>query len=58
MTTAMATERTCRVECHQGAFADLAFLRADSIDIVFSATVLDEVQDLDRVITSMPTSIT
>ena len=50
MTTAQATANTTRVECHQGAFADLAFLRADSIDIVFSATVLDEVQDLDRVI--------
>lgn len=50
MTQSQAEENVCRVECHQGAFADLAFLRADSIDIVFSATVLDEVEDLDRVI--------
>ena len=50
MTTKKGSDLTIRVECHQGAFADLAFLRADSIDLVFSATVLDEVKDLDRVI--------
>ncbi len=50
MTKSLATEHEARVEFHQGAFADLAFLRADSIDTVFSPLVLDEIEDLDRVI--------
>mgnify|MGYP000897659709 CR=1 FL=1 len=50
MTQKMATENEVRVEFHEGAFADLAFLRADSIDTVFSPLVLDEIEDLDRVI--------
>lgn len=50
MTQALTTEHEARVEFHQGDFADLAFLRADSIDVVFSPLVLDEEDDLDRVI--------
>lgn len=37
-----------RVEWHVGDLADLAFLRADSIDVVFSANALEEVADLPR----------
>ncbi len=50
MTEKMATQNETRVEFHEGEFADLAFLRADSIDKVFSPLVLDEIKDLDRVI--------
>lgn len=50
MTEKSASQYETRVELHQGAFADLAFLRADSIDIVFSPLVLDEIENLDRVI--------
>ena len=50
MTQKLATEYETRVEFHGGEFADLAFLRADSIDTVFSSLVLDEIEDLDRVI--------
>ena len=35
-----------RVEWHKGDLADLAFLRADSIDVAFSADALAEVDDL------------
>ena len=38
-----------RVELRQGDLADLAFLRADSIDLVFSAYAFGYVEDLDRV---------
>jgi SAM-dependent methyltransferase len=38
-----------RVEWHRSDLADLAFLRADSIDLVFSSHALAEVEDLDRV---------
>jgi SAM-dependent methyltransferase len=38
-----------RVELRQGDVADLAFLRADSIDLVFSSYVFHYVEDLDRV---------
>jgi ubiquinone/menaquinone biosynthesis C-methylase UbiE len=50
MTGASATQNETRIELHEGEFADLAFLRADSIDLVFSPLVLDEIDDLDRVI--------
>jgi SAM-dependent methyltransferase len=39
-----------RVEWHPGDLADLAFLRADSIDLAMSFGALDEVDDLDRVL--------
>ncbi|MET0420604.1 MAG: class I SAM-dependent methyltransferase [Acidimicrobiia bacterium] len=38
-----------RVDWHHGDFADLAFLRADSIDLVVSISTLSEVDDVARV---------
>jgi len=38
-----------KVELHHGDMAELAFVRADSIDIAFSAYALDGVEDLNRV---------
>lgn len=38
-----------KIELHQGALADLAFMRADSVDLVFSAWALGGVPDLPRV---------
>lgn len=38
-----------RVELRQGDLADLAFVRADSVDVVFSAYALAYVDDLSRV---------
>lgn len=38
-----------RVDLRHGDLADLAFLRADSIDVAFSAYAFGYVQDLDRV---------
>lgn len=38
-----------RVELHEGDLADLAFMRADSVDLVFSAYALGFVDDLNRV---------
>lgn len=38
-----------RVDLRQGDMADLAFLRADSIDLVFSAFAFQYVEDLNRV---------
>jgi ubiquinone/menaquinone biosynthesis C-methylase UbiE len=45
----LAESAAVRVEWHQGDVADLAFLRAESVDIVFSAYSLGEVGDLHRV---------
>jgi SAM-dependent methyltransferase len=39
-----------RVEWHEGDAADLAFLRADSIDLAFSAGLLAQVEDVDRLL--------
>ena len=44
-----AEEAEARVEWHEGDLADLAFLRADSVDLVFSASALGEIADLARV---------
>lgn len=49
-----AARRRCeqeevRVELRQGDLADLAFVRADSVDLVFSAYALAYVEDLSRV---------
>ena len=46
---ALAAKAEARVEWHECDLADLAFLRADSIDLAFSAYALGEVEDLDRV---------
>ena len=45
----LAEAEEVRVEWHRSDLADLAFLRADSIDLAFSAHALAEVEDLDRV---------
>jgi len=44
----LADAREVRVEWHRGDVADLAFLRADSIDLAFAAGLLSEVEDVDR----------
>ena len=38
-----------KVELRHGDLADLAFLRSDSVDLVFSASALDDVEDIGRV---------
>ncbi len=45
----LCDEEDIRVELRQGDLADLAFLRADSIDAVFSANAFNYVEDLGRV---------
>ena len=45
----LSAEEEVRVELRQGDLADLAFLRADSIDLVFSAYAFGYVEDLNRV---------
>ncbi len=50
-----AAKRLCeqervRVELRLGDLADLAFLRADSVDLVFSAYALSYVRDFERVL--------
>jgi ubiquinone/menaquinone biosynthesis C-methylase UbiE len=45
-----AEQEAVRVEWHQGDLADLAFLRAESIDLAFSAYALSEVEDVSRVL--------
>jgi SAM-dependent methyltransferase len=45
----LAEAEEVRVEWHRSDLADLAFLRADSIDLAFSSHALAEVEDLDRV---------
>lgn len=45
----LAEEAEVRVELRQGDMADLAFLRADSIDLVFSSFAFQYVEDLNRV---------
>jgi len=44
-----AEREEAKVELHHGDFADLAFLRADTIDAIFSDTALAAVADLPRV---------
>lgn len=46
----LAERRESRVEWHRSNIADLAFLRADSIDIVLSVYALAEVGDLGRLL--------
>ena len=45
----LCEEAEVRVELRLGDMADLAFLRADSIDLVFSAFAFQYVEDLNRV---------
>ena len=44
----LAEEAEVRVEWHEGDAADLAFLRADSIDLALAAEVVHEIEDIDR----------
>ena len=44
----LAEARELRVEWHRDDIADLAWLRADSIDLALSVGVLAEIEDLDR----------
>ena len=44
-----AEQYETRIEVHQSDLADLAFVRADSVDVVFSAYQLASVPDLGRV---------
>lgn len=46
----LAEEQEVRAEWHESALVDLAFLRADSADIVFSAGAVPEVEDLSRLL--------
>ena len=45
----LAEREEVRVELRHGDMADLAFLRADSIDLVFSAFAFSYVEDINRV---------
>jgi SAM-dependent methyltransferase len=45
---ALADKLEARVEWHPSDAADLAFLRADSIDVVLAVGLLGEVEDVDR----------
>lgn len=45
----LADREDVRVELRQGDMADLAFVRADSVDLVFSASAFGFVEDLNRV---------
>jgi SAM-dependent methyltransferase len=46
----LAASTEARVEWHECDAADLAFLRADSIDLALASGVLGEVEDLDRLL--------
>jgi ubiquinone/menaquinone biosynthesis C-methylase UbiE len=46
----LATAAEVRVEWHESDAADLAFLRADSIDLALATGVVGEVEDLDRLL--------
>ena len=46
---ARADEEEVKVELHESDLADLAFVRADSIDLAFSCYAFDAVDDLNRV---------
>jgi ubiquinone/menaquinone biosynthesis C-methylase UbiE len=45
----LAVEEEVKVELHQGDLAELAFLRADTVDVAVSDLALHDVPDLDRV---------
>ena len=44
----LCEQEAVRVELRQGDLADLAFLNSDSIDLVFSASAFDYVEDIGR----------
>jgi SAM-dependent methyltransferase len=45
----LADRSEVRVEWHEGDLADLAFLRADSVEVVFSAEAVGRVDDIGRI---------
>lgn len=45
----LVAEEDVRLEVHHGDLAELAFLRADTVDVALSELALDTVPDLDRV---------
>jgi ubiquinone/menaquinone biosynthesis C-methylase UbiE len=45
----LVAQEKVRVELHHGDLADLAFIRADQVDLAFSADALGYVENLDRV---------
>jgi len=45
----LADQEGVKVELHESDVADLAFIRADTIDLAFSACALNYVEDLNRV---------
>jgi SAM-dependent methyltransferase len=46
----LAETAEVRVEWHESDAADLAFLRADSIDLALAASVVHEIEDFDRLL--------
>ena len=44
-----ADEEEVKIELHESDLADIAFVRADSIDLAFSSYALDAVDDVNRV---------
>jgi SAM-dependent methyltransferase len=48
----LAERRGAKVDFHLGDLCELAFIQAESIDLVFSAGTLDYVEDLGRVLRS------
>ena len=45
-----AEQHEVRVECHQGALADLGFATSGSVDLVIATQTLDDVDDLPRLL--------
>jgi ubiquinone/menaquinone biosynthesis C-methylase UbiE len=46
----VAADESVRLELHLGELADLAFVRADTVDVVVADGSLDDVVDLDRLL--------
>ena len=46
----LAEDAETRVEWHEGDAADLAFLRADSVDLALATGVVHEIEDVDRLL--------
>jgi ubiquinone/menaquinone biosynthesis C-methylase UbiE len=46
----VAADEAVRLELHHGELADLAFVRADTVDVVVADGSLDDVIDLDRLL--------
>ncbi len=46
----LAADEAVRIELHEGELADLAFVRADTVDVVLADGALDDVSDPDRLL--------